>query len=218
MSIISLKASLRASMAAVIVLGVVATSANAQNRSLQDLVNSIPGRNMPAAQMPVDSPNADAVEAVAEEVMVIDMTLTDANGAGASVGMVTAENTQYGLLLTPELSGLTAGIHGFHVHQNPACGPGEKDGETVPGLAAGGHYDPTGTEAHEGPYGEGHLGDLPPLYVDDAGMAMTPILAPRLTTEDIVGRSLMIHMMGDNFSDEPAPLGGGGGRLACGVI
>ena len=28
----------------------------------------------------------------------------------------------------------------------------------------------------------------------------------------------MIHAGGDNYSDEPQPLGGGGGRIACGVI
>ena len=28
----------------------------------------------------------------------------------------------------------------------------------------------------------------------------------------------MIHVGGDNHSDHPKPLGGGGGRLACGVI
>jgi Cu-Zn family superoxide dismutase len=28
----------------------------------------------------------------------------------------------------------------------------------------------------------------------------------------------MIHAGGDNHSDTPAPLGGGGGRMACGVI
>jgi Cu-Zn family superoxide dismutase len=28
----------------------------------------------------------------------------------------------------------------------------------------------------------------------------------------------MIHAGGDNYSDEPAPLGGGGARVACGVV
>jgi superoxide dismutase, Cu-Zn family len=32
------------------------------------------------------------------------------------------------------------------------------------------------------------------------------------------GRSIMIHAGGDNYSDTPAPLGGGGARTACGVI
>ena len=39
-------------------------------------------------------------------------------------------------------------------------------------LAAGGHYDPAKTDRHEGPYGNGHLGDLPALYVDKEGKAV----------------------------------------------
>jgi Cu-Zn family superoxide dismutase len=97
--------------------------------------------------------------------------------------------------------------------------PAEKDGKMVPGLAAGGHYDPAETGMHDTPFGKGHLGDLPALYVDENGMATSPVLAPRLKKlEDVKGRSLMIHAGGDNYSDMPAKLGGGGARMACGVI
>jgi len=93
-----------------------------------------------------------------------------------------------------------------------------KDNKPMVGMAAGGHYDPAGTGKHEGPYGEGHLGDLPALYVGTDGKATLPILAPRLKTVNLKGRSLMIHAGGDNYSDVPAALGGGGARMACGVV
>jgi len=32
------------------------------------------------------------------------------------------------------------------------------------------------------------------------------------------GRAFVIHEGGDNFSDQPKPLGGGGARIACGVL
>ena len=51
-----------------------------------------------------------------------------------------------------------------------------------------------------------------------AGVANNPVLAPRLKMADLRGRSLMIHAGGDNHADHPAPLGGGGPRVACGVI
>jgi len=35
---------------------------------------------------------------------------------------------------------------------------------------------------------------------------------------DLAGHSLMIHAGGDNHSDHPMPLGGGGARIACGVV
>ena len=51
------------------------------------------------------------------------------------------------------------------------------------------------------------------------GKAGYPVLAPRLKRlADIQGRSLMVHVGGDNHADHPAPLGGGGARVACGVI
>ena len=153
----------------------------------------------------------------AEEVSTV-IQMIDEEGVGKEIGTVTIEDTEYGALLTPDLQDVPPGIHGFHLHENPSCEAEVKEGELTPGLAAGGHYDPNNTGSHEGPYGDGHLGDLPPLVANQEGVADTPILAPRLNSQDFVGRSLIIHSQGDNFSDEPEKLGGGGARIACGVI
>ena len=155
--------------------------------------------------------------AYAEEV-VVQMYLTGSTGVGESVGTIKASDSPYGTVFTPNLSGLSPGLHGFHVHQNPSCDPQDKDGKMVPGLAAGGHFDPAGTGKHEGPYGNGHLGDLPALFVDTEGKATHPALAPRVKVSDLKGRSIMIHAGGDNYSDHPEMLGGGGARVACGVV
>ena len=156
--------------------------------------------------------------AFASPQKIVDIYLTDAEGTGTAIGTISLKDTEYGLLLTPNLTDLGPGAHGFHVHTNPNCGSAMKDNKAVPGLAAGGHYDPDNTGAHKGPYAnDGHLGDLPPLLVDADGTATLPLLAPRLKVSDVTDRSLMVHMDGDNYSDEPAALGGGA-RLACGVI
>ena len=147
------------------------------------------------------------------------MQLTD-TGVADAIGTVVASDSDNGLLLTPYLHGLTPGEHGFHVHENPSpsCAPNMKDGKPVPGLGAAGHHDPGRTDRHEGPTGQGHLGDLPALSVDATGRAGPPVLAPRLRVADLRGRSLIIHAGGDNYSDQPKPLGGGGARIACGII
>ena len=88
----------------------------------------------------------------------------------------------------------------------------------VPALAAGGHYDPQNTNRHGTPWGDGHLGDLSPLFVDANGNVTQPVLAPRLKLSDLKGRSLMVHVGADNHADHPAPLGGGGARLVCGPV
>ncbi len=150
--------------------------------------------------------------------VVVTMNLVNEQGIGKSIGTITISEGPKGMVLTPKLTELTPGLHGFHVHQNPDCGAGVKDGKQVPGLAAGGHYDPAGSGKHEGHEGKGHLGDLPALAVGADGTASTAVNAPRLKMADVMGRSLMIHEGGDNYSDQPAPLGGGGARVACGVI
>jgi len=142
----------------------------------------------------------------------------DANGIGADIGTVTFKDTSHGLLLEPAVSGLTPGPRGFHVHEKGDCGPGLQNDKPAAGMAAGGHYDPNHTKKHLGPNAEGHKGDLPVLVVDADGKATLPVLAPHLTVKNVRGRALMIHDGGDNYADEPKPLGGGGPRIACGVI
>ena len=157
-----------------------------------------------------------AAQAASEEVTIHEVS---PQGIGKSVGTVKIEETQYGLQFTPMLAGLKPGIHGFHVHAKGSCEPGESEGKTVAAGAAGGHLDPDNTGKHLGPYGEGHLGDLPALYVDDQGKASYPVLAPRIRNlSEIKGKALMVHVGGDNHADHPKPLGGGGARFACGVI
>lgn len=150
--------------------------------------------------------------------LTVDMHAVTADGIGEKIGTVTIEADGQGSRLTPDLSGLTPGAHGFHVHEHGSCEPKEVDGKPVAAGAAGGHYDPDGTGRHAGPYGDGHLGDLPVLYVNAEGRVTDPVLAPRIKPEQMAGRALMVHAGGDNYADEPEPLGGGGARVACGVI
>lgn len=137
------------------------------------------------------------------------VTVYTTEGDKKEVGKVVFNDTEYGLLIVPTLSALPPGLHGFHLHQHPNCGEH--------GMDAGAHYDPKNTNTHQGPYGKGHLGDLPALYVSVDGSANTPTLAPRLKTTDLKGLAVMIHAGGDNYSDNP-PLGGGGARIACGSV
>lgn len=158
-----------------------------------------------------------ALSAHAAEV-VVNMNVAEVSGKGASLGTVRIVETRYGLVFYPALTGLPPGLHGFHVHENPSCAPGMRDGIAVAALGAGGHLDPAGTKRHGEPWGDGHLGDLPALNVAADGSATNPVLAPRLRLADVSNHSLMVHAGGDNHSDHPAPLGGGGARVACGVI
>lgn len=149
--------------------------------------------------------------------VTVTMTATAETGTGSEIGTIAAQDTPGGLRLTPNLKGLPPGQHGIHVHESASCTAREQEGKMVPGLAAGGHYDPARTGKHLGPQGEGHLGDLPALEVGADGSASAPMTAKRLKLADLKGRAIVIHGGGDNYADTPKPLGGGGPRISCGV-
>ncbi|MBI2382323.1 MAG: superoxide dismutase family protein [Gammaproteobacteria bacterium] len=155
--------------------------------------------------------------AAGSQAQTVEMHRVTPEGIGESLGTVDLTDSKDGLVLTPKLHGLGGPAHGFHVHENPSCEPGMKDGKPGAALGAGGHYDPDKSGKHEGPMGHGHKGDLPLLDVAE-GKAEKAVTAPRLTLADVKGHSLMIHLKGDNYSDQPEKLGGGGARQACGVI
>lgn len=150
----------------------------------------------------------------------VPMHRVDDTGVLAPIGIVTVAASPDGVTLTPSLQGLPPGRHGFHIHEKPSCEPAldPEKGKVSGAFAAGPHLDPGGTKRHRGPRGEGHLGDLPALEVDSDGTATKAVLAPRLKIADLNGHALMIHAGGDSYSDEPEKLGGGGERIACGVV
>lgn len=152
--------------------------------------------------------------------LVATLAIATPEGAGETLGTVTVTLSAGGAVFTPALKGLPPGEHGFHVHANGDCGPSKNaEGQVVPAGAAGGHWDPDKTGKHAGPEGDGHLGDLPALAVAADGTATTPVTAPRIRDlAALNGLSVMVHAGGDNYSDEPKPLGGGGMRMACGVL
>lgn len=160
-----------------------------------------------------------AVPGIALANYTVKMNEVDEKGTAASVGTLSISAAKGGgVTFTPKLHGLPPGTHGFHVHESANCGAKEQDGKMTPGGLAGGHLDPEKTGKHEGPTGHGHQGDLPPLVVGADGKATRAVSAKRLTLEELADKALVLHEGGDNFSDQPKLLGGGGKRIACGVI
>jgi Cu-Zn family superoxide dismutase len=150
----------------------------------------------------------------------VPMALVTPQGPGAEAGTVTLSDSPNGVTLTTDLHGLPPGRHGFHLHANPSCQPGpDPQGKVIPAGAAGGHLDPAKTGKHLGPTGGGHLGDLPRIDINTDGTSRETVTAPEIRSiKQFSGHALMIHVGGDNYSDTPQPLGGGGARLVCGVV
>jgi Cu-Zn family superoxide dismutase len=75
-----------------------------------------------------------------------------------------------------------------------------------------------GCERARSPPAQRAQGDLPVLVVDAKGRAGKAVVAPHLEVADVKGQAIIIHAGGDNYADQPAPLGGGGARIACAVV
>lgn len=159
---------------------------------------------------------ASSIMAATETSSSVDLVEVAAAGDKATVGTVVFEDSDFGLLVVPNLHGLEPGFHAAHIHANPSCALGA-DGALA--GAAGDHFDPEGTAVHAGPYGAGHLGDLPNLTIEADGSGRIPVLAPRLTAEAVKGHALIIHSGTDYYDDHAGHQHGkGGARMYCGVI
>lgn len=169
----------------------------------------------PAAEAPPPA----APQPAAPETIQVQVQRATAEGVGESIGTVTFTDAEGGAAIALDISGLPPGQHGFHIHEHASCAPhAGASGAMEPAMAAGAHWDPETTGTHAGPEGAGHLGDLPFLEVGADGRAPRGVIAPRITSvAQLRGRAVMIHAGGDNYTDTPAN-GGGGARLACGVI
>ena len=74
---------------------------------------------------------------------------------------------------------------------------------------AGPHYDPEGREHPN------HAGDLPVL-LSSGGRALSLVYTGRFQPGQVLGRSVVLHALPDDYRSQPT--GAAGGRIACGVI
>ena len=133
---------------------------------------------------------------------------------GDAMGQVTLTQTATGVLISAELTGLSPGAHGFHIHGVGACAPDF--------TAAGSHFAPGG-EPH-GYLAEGgpHAGDLPNIYGSDDGTARADYFTGAVTLDsdadhslfDEDGSAFIVHADPDDYRD----VASAGARIACGVI
>ena len=141
-------------------------------------------------------------------------TAVIAGADGSPMGTVTLEQGPNGVLVSADVSGLTPGPHGFHIHDAGACSPDFS--------AAGSHFAPSG-HGHGFMYGDDqHAGDLPNLYAASDGTARADVFTSKITLAadadttvfDDDGSAIIIHAQPDSYGAEP----GAGDRVACGVI
>ncbi len=117
-----------------------------------------------------------------------------------------------GSLIVVELMGLPnpsqvcrQPIFGFHVHAGSQCTGNTND----PFADANGHFNPDDCFHPE------HAGDLPPIFGAD-GYGLSIFFTNRFAPEELIGRTLILHGMTDDFTTQPS--GNSGIKIACGAI
>lgn len=161
-----------------------------------------------------DAPAAQPAESAADRP--VEASLRTAEGRDA--GTVTFAQAEHGVLVVARLKNLAPGPHGFHIHETGACAPDFK--------AAGGHYNPLGSEHGFDAPGGYHVGDLPNVHVAADGTATSEFFVQQVTLAgpqderypytlaDADGSAIMVHAAGDDY----VRMDSAGERAACGVI
>ncbi|MFN0313489.1 MAG: superoxide dismutase family protein [Burkholderiales bacterium] len=117
------------------------------------------------------------------------------------------------VIIEGKITGLTPGLHGFHIHEKGDCSAADAS-------SAGPHFNPGGSEHGAPDAPQRHAGDLGNLIADQTGTAIyrAEIAGISLGTDanSIIGRAIVVHGGTDDLLSQPA--GNSGVRVACGLI
>ena len=152
------------------------------------------------------------------------------NNANKNIlGKVVFTETKRGLQIKINISGISPGKHGFHIHEY---------GDLTEGCGSlCSHYNPTGSVHGSRNSEERHLGDLGNVVANDKGVVDMTIYDKYLSIHgkySILGRSVVVHEKEDDLglggldkngnvinkeiTEESLKTGNAGKRIACGVI
>ena len=143
---------------------------------------------------------------------VANLATADGKSAGTATALAAAEPAEKGIRLAVQVSGLTPGEHGVHVHTTGEC-----DGPKF--ESAGSHWNPAGKQhGLKNPEGA-HAGDMPNLTVGEDGRGIVNVTLDGGTIAELLdpdGAALMVHAKRDDQATDPS--GDSGDRVACGVF
>jgi len=149
--------------------------------------------------------------AVAGETTKAIAVLHAASGSSVA-GTVTFTAAGNEVKVVADITGLTPGKHGFHIHEFGDCSAPDA-------KSAGGHFNPTNHQHGAPDATDRHAGDLGNIEADASGKAhleMSDKVMKLTGSDSILGHAVIVHEKADDLKTQPT--GDAGGRLACGVI
>jgi Cu-Zn family superoxide dismutase len=134
---------------------------------------------------------------------------TSGKNVSGTVTFTASGNT---VKVVADITGLTPGKHGFHIHEFGDCSEPKA-------ASAGGHFNPAHKQHGAPDANDRHAGDLGNIEADASGKAHLEWTDPVMKlsgSDSIVGHAVIVHEKADDLKTQPT--GDAGGRLACGVI
>lgn len=134
------------------------------------------------------------------------------NGYERITGKVSFYNVRNGVVVFANIKNLpvendvcASNIFAMHIHSGNCTGNGEDDFFNV-----GEHFNPNNCPHPQ------HKGDLMPLFAGKNGTATYVYWTDRFTLNEVIGKSVVIHLETDDFESQPS--GGVKTKIACGKI
>jgi Cu-Zn family superoxide dismutase len=126
-------------------------------------------------------------------------------------GTITFTKSGDDVQVVADITGLTPGKHGFHIHEKGDCSAADA-------ASAGAHFNPS-QHKHGGPATtERHDGDLGNIETDASGKTHLDWKGQLSLSgaDSIIGKSIVVHEKEDDLKTDPS--GNSGSRVACGAI
>jgi Cu-Zn family superoxide dismutase len=152
-----------------------------------------------------------ALSAQAESATKAVANLSPTKGNSVS-GTVIFTKVEGGVKIVADVTGLTPGQHGFHIHEFGDCSAPDA-------TSAGGHFNPHHTQHGSPDAAARHAGDFGNLEADASGKAHYERVDTTISldgADSIVGHGVIVHEKADDLKTQPT--GNAGARVACGVI
>jgi Cu-Zn family superoxide dismutase len=151
------------------------------------------------ATTPPDGPSATA-------------TVRPASGSQVR-GSVTFTQVGNRVRVVGEITALTPGLHGFHVHEKGDCSAPDA-------MSTAGHFNPHGKKHGAPESSERHGGDLGNLSANEYGRANVSVMVDGMSVskgmDGVIGKAIIVHAGPDDLKTDPT--GNAGGRVGCGVV
>jgi Cu-Zn family superoxide dismutase len=171
--------------------------------------HAVPAQRILTPELAHETSSAGAQDRAAMPVPAHGVAVFQASKGAEVKGVLQLADTKDGLRVWGEISGLSPGEHGFHIHEFG-------DLRSDDGMATGAHFSSTGHSHGDLNADKGHEGDFGNVVADDTGVAKIDVVSTGLRLHFVLGRAFVVHAGKDDLTTQPS--GNSGARIGVALI